>query len=213
MRQLILIFFCSIFYLSAHSQTVVSQTVHRTALDTNIVAYDENGNELRFYQYIKLLNSGQYTLVSKGDPGTKAVSYLKKVSPERAAQLYAFIKARMVIKSPLLQEGSTLDVSPLLAVFKNKELDNKAIVLIFWNSNCPPCTDSFSSLNDFFKSIADRKDIIVIALNYEDEQAAAQQLKVTPLLYTQIKNNAKNVIDAYQLDSYPSYMLWQIKIM
>ena len=112
-----LVSFCSIFYLSAHSQAVVSQSIQRLPLDTDIVAYDESGKELRYYQYIKLLNTGEYKLVSKGTPGTQAVSYLKKISPQDNARLYAIIKARMAIKSPFLQEGSTLDVSPLLRAF------------------------------------------------------------------------------------------------
>ena len=96
---------------------------------------------------------------------------------------------------------------PCFVPLEKEELDNKAIVLLFWNSDCPPCTDSFSSLNDFFKQISDRKDIIVIALTGDREHVANTQLKETPLLFTKIKNNAHKIINAYQLDSYPSYVV------
>lgn len=35
-------------------------------MDTNNVAYDEKGNELHYYQYMKLVGSGEYTLRGSG---------------------------------------------------------------------------------------------------------------------------------------------------
>ena len=205
MKRIILACCCCIFYLSARSQTIT--TVHRAPLDTDIVAYDEQGKEMRYYQYIKLLNTGQYKLISKGAPGTKAVSYIVKVNPQENARLYALIKERTAIKSPKLREDSTLDIKPLLGKVKKSELDNKVIVLVFWDTNCPPCTDSFSDINDFFDQLPNKDNVVLIAITPDDESLVKDKLKQKPLKYARFENDAMGTISTYQIENYPAYVV------
>lgn len=199
----------------AYSQDTVRRIYKRTIqgssrlLDTNEVVYDEQGNALRYYQYQRLLNSGEYTITLKGGmPGDPAAKrYLKRLTVQEQNDKYSTIKQFMQIKSPLLQEGMELDVKPLLTAMTSKELENKVIVLIFWSAGCPPCTESFADINDFLKQIHNPEELVVLAISRDSKQAAQAKLQEKPLLYAQFLNQAHSVYNAYQLNHMPSYVV------
>lgn len=192
-------------YFHASGQTIVER---RETLDTNRIVYDEQGNALHYYQYTKLLNTGDYKITSNGphdSPDTKF--YIKKTTPQENLRIYQFIKDKIAIKSPVLQEGSILNVAPLQDALKDENLDKKVIILVFWNAGCPPCTESFASINDFFRQINNLQNIEVIAITPDDEATALAKLKEKPLLYAKLISNASAVTYAYQLKTFPSYVV------
>ncbi|WP_345951513.1 TlpA disulfide reductase family protein [Mucilaginibacter sp. PAMB04274] len=198
----------------AYGQDTVRRTYTRTIqsstrLDTNEVVYNEQGKALHYYQYLRLLNSGEYTVTIKGgmpgDPTAK--KFLKRLSVEEQNRQYTMMKKFTIIKSPQLQEGMELDVMPLLQVMKPAELSNKVIVLIFWSAGCPPCTESFADINDFLKQIHNPEELVVLAISRDSKQVAQAKLKEKPLLYAQFLNQASAAYSAYQLNHMPSYVV------
>ncbi|HEY0244832.1 MAG TPA: TlpA disulfide reductase family protein [Mucilaginibacter sp.] len=180
----------------------------RFRLDTNQLVYDEEGNALHYYQYTKLLNTGEYTIrqsAPSGTPGVKA--YLKKLDPQENLRFYEMIKPRIALKSPLLQEGKVLDISPFLGTINQEDFNRKAVVIVFWYADCPPCTESFNSLNDIFGQINNPENLIVVAVTYDNEQIASAKLKQKPLMYARLLSNAGQIISAYQLTTYPSFVV------
>jgi hypothetical protein len=100
--------------------------------DTNRLVYDENGKVLHYYQYQKLLITGEYALRIKAGPGAtpgtipaNAPAYLVKNSPEQSKRVYEMLKPRIVIKSALLHEGNMLDLNPFMTEFGKEEFAGK----------------------------------------------------------------------------------------
>lgn len=192
---------------SGFSQQIVKVPVS-SKLDTNEVFYDESGKALHYYQYQKLLNSGQYTFTLDGPPGTPGVKkHLLKLTAQDQSQMYSVIKKLMEIKSPLLKEGTVLDVSPLSGVFSAGQLENKVVVMIFWNTDCPPCTESFAEISAFLKQVQNPENLVVLAITSNNKREAAAGLKEKPLLYSRLISGGASVFNAYQLQSYPSYVV------
>ncbi len=217
MKILYLLFLMIFIYSGAYSQedSIKKYSVARTTtstvgrrLDTNEVVYDEQGKALHYYQYQRLLNSGQYTFRLDGMPGSSNTKrYLKRLSVQEQNRMYDVIKERMAIKSPLLKENTELDVAPFTSIVPARQLENKVVVLIFWNTECPPCTESFADINDFLKQIHNPEDLIILAITSNTKQEATAKLKEKPLLYAQLISNAGSIFNAYQLYSYPSYVV------
>jgi len=190
-------------------KTYLGTTVNRRPLDTNRVVYDENNQPLRYYQYQKLLFTGDYTLRYDGSPSdTSAKAYLKKLPPQEREQMFERMKSFYLNKSPLLQENKELDITPLLDYAATKqELDNKVVVLIFWSAQCPPCTESFSVLDDYFKEINDPDKIIIMALTRDKDLAVASKMRSKPLKNARLINDAGKIIDAYQNKQLPAFVV------
>jgi len=177
-------------------------------LDTNKVIYDENGKALHYYQYQRYLNSGEYTIRYDGPPTASATKgFLVKLSTQRQNQMYEQMKKFSTIKSLFLQEGTNLNTKPLTEVLSNTELENKVVVLIFWNPECPPCTESFADINEFFKQIHNPEDLVILAITAASKTDAQAKLKEKPLLYAQFINSASSIYNAYELNAYPSYVV------
>lgn len=178
-------------------------------MDTNNVAYDEKGNELHYYQYMKLVGSGEYTLRGSegavpGTPGAKLM--VVKMPAEQMAQMYEMVKPMITIKAGPLREGDVMDVKPMMKALKNETLDRKALLLIFWGVNCPPCTSVFGNFNDLFKEIND-PELVTIGISSDYKGDAADQLKKTPLNATYLLNDASRIRGAYGIDGNPVYVL------
>jgi peroxiredoxin len=212
MRYFYIVLLVNMFYITAYGQDSIRRakfvSERRIRLDTNQLVYDEKGNALHFYQYTKLTNTGEYTIKLSAPPGTPGVkAYLQKIDPQESLRLYELIKPRIAIKSPLLQEGKVLDITPFLSIINKEDFEKKAVVIVFWYSDCPPCTDSFSSINDIFKQIDNPDDLIVIAVTYDDEKIASAKLKQKPLMYARLISNARQIVHDYQLATYPSFVI------
>lgn len=176
------------------------------ALDTNNIVYDEQGNALRYYQYTRLTNSGEYTIRGNGAPGSTAVKpTLVKLTDQEKKEMYDRVKPMITIKEGFLREGLVLDTKPLLDELNGETLNKKAVLLIFWNVNCPPCTASFANFNDLFKTL-NNPDLVVISITPDRKNDVAEQLKKTPLNATYILNNAFRISGAYGIYQLPTFV-------
>jgi peroxiredoxin len=212
--------FCLMFGFASAQSTTPSPNVKTTVrtrsvigngrlLDTNEVVYDESGKALKYYQSQKLLNTGEYTMVpNSGDPNAPGTTWrLKKTTVAQQTASYESVRTTMAIPGPYLKEGQPLDVTPLLSAVSAQELENKIIVMIFWSSDCPPCTESFEALNDFFTQIHNPESIVILAITTHDQLSADAKLKEKPLYHAQLLSNARRITNAYQLNVYPAFVV------
>jgi len=186
----------------------ITTKIRSVKLDTNEIIYDENGNGLINNQSQKLLNTGEYTIRMDGrlgDPGVK--KHLVKQTPAQQIAMYERIKPMIAINSPYLKEGQPLDVKPLLDALDKKDIDQKVIILVFWNVGCPPCTESFAALNDFFAQIHNPESITIVAITTDNSLLAAQKLKEKPLYNSKLISDARDIMSAYQLNNYPAFVV------
>lgn len=207
MKNLIITILFAFSGMHVMAQMAVQTGLSSMSLDTNMVVYDEQGKALRYYQYAKLVGSGDYIIRGTGTPGSPgSKTILVKMSDELKAQMYEMVKPMITIKAGALREGSVLDVKPMLKALKDETLDKKAALLIFWSVNCPPCTAVFGNFNDYFKEIND-PDLVTIAITNDGKRDAADQLKKTPLNATYLLNDASRISGAYGIYEYPVYVL------
>lgn len=194
--------------LIVYAQTHTSVVKGTRLLDTNEVIYNEDGVALRYYQYTKLMNSGDYGIRLSGhpdDPQTKR--FLKRLTVAEQMRMSEFVKTRMPAKSPILKEGMKLNVLPFLEVLSNEELEQKVKILIFWGAGCPPCTESFESINEVFRQVYNTEEVLTLAITRDSKEKAAEKLKEKPLLYAKLISNAANVYTAYNLNSTPTFVI------
>jgi hypothetical protein len=207
---------CPIAFAQTKTDTVKGKGVvfrerRGVRLDTNLIYYDESGNALRYNQMQKLLNTGDYQISLSGMPGAATTKYyIKKMTADQRADLYERLKSMMAIESPRLQENSVLDINPLLGFVKKNQLDQKIIVMMFWSAGCPPCTESFSALNDFFGQVKNPNKITILAISPDNKSDGMEKLKEKPLENTTLVFNGGKIMEDYEFKSYPAFVVTDI---
>jgi peroxiredoxin len=174
-------------------------------LDTTEIMYDEAGNPLRFYQSEKLINSGDYTISYNGQLGSRKI--LKKLTLQQQLAAYEQIKPFITIQGPALKEGQLLDITPLLPAIAKEDLDQKVIIMIFWDAGCPPCTESFEALNQFFMQIHNPESVTILAITTDDPATPQAKLAEKPLKYARLICYSANINNAYSLHSIPAFIV------
>jgi thiol-disulfide isomerase/thioredoxin len=178
--------------------------IRSNLLDTNMIVLDEQGKTLKYYQYQKLLNSGEYTFMRTVG---QANFVLKKLSSEEQVKYSELVETLMAVKSPMLKKGEKLDMSPFSDILAKEESEQKVKVLIFWSSACPPCTESFESINETLKQISNRDEVLMLAVTGDSQTVASQKLKEKPLLYAKLISNASSVFKYYQHYTTPIFVI------
>lgn len=198
----------ALFVFSSGVKAQVTMAYKKVATDTNLIVYDEQGHGLRYYQYTKLVNSGDYGIRYNGRPGDPGVQgHLKKLTDADKAQFLAIMKERMSIRTDKLKDGSILDITPLQDALHGVDFRDKVIVLVFWNSGCPPCTENFASINNIFSQLPNQQDVVLVALTTENKEAAAAKLGAKPLLNALEITNSSGINTTYGISKLPSYVV------
>ncbi|HEX8376678.1 MAG TPA: redoxin family protein [Pedobacter sp.] len=183
--------------LSGFSQ--VRQEMRSSRLDTNMIVLDEEGKALRHYQYSKLMNSGEYTIHQKVGEANFSI---KKLSLQEQIKYSELLEKLVATKSPMLKKGQTLNLSPFSNLLKMEEMDQKVKILIFWSSGCPPCTESFESINEVLRQVNNPDELLVLAITGDNQEMASRKLKEKPLLYAKLFSGASAIFKYYIFPHY-----------
>lgn len=195
--------------LFAQEPTTVRKTivgVEARKSDTNRIVYDSLGNPLRYYQYSKFLRAGTHTFKITQKPGTESRATLVRLSlkdMEERAKLMSTFNMPVGLN---LQVNMPLDIKPLLFYSKKKELENKPIVLVFWNTGCWPCTELFEYINQFIENLPE-KNFALLAVTGDNKQLASSTLNKFPFPSAKIVTDASSILQAYKLTTYPSFVV------
>jgi thiol-disulfide isomerase/thioredoxin len=98
-------------------------------------------------------------------------------------------------------------MEPLQDALDGVDFTKKVVVLVFWDSGCPPCTESFAGINDFFAQLPDPQDVILVALTTDDKETAIAALKTNSLLNAKQITNSSHINTAYDVSTLPSYIV------
>lgn len=182
--------------------TSISKVVSKK-MDTNETAYFE-GKVLRYYQYMPLIKTGEYSLRKNLTPGSDGEQILFKLTNEEILKRNDLITKFTSIKSPFLHPLMPLNTKPLTNKLDLNSLEGKVIVLVFWNVTCYPCIDSFTAINKFLTDLND-KNIAVVTITEDPEKHAIAKLpdfKIAKHIF-----DASSIISEYKLTSYPSLVV------
>ena len=100
-----------------------------------------------------------------------------------------------------------LNMLPFFEVIDRTELDQKVKVLIFWSPECPPCTESFESVNEIFRQIYNPQEVITLAVTMRSQEQASTKLQEKPLLYAKLISSASGIFTAYNLNTMPTFVI------
>jgi peroxiredoxin len=82
------------------------------------------------------------------------------------------------------------------------KLKGKVVVLNFWFTSCPPCIQEMPELNELVIKYK-HKDVIFLALTYNDSKKAGTFLSAHDFAYTVLPGSGKTDKD-YQITSWPT---------
>ena len=89
--------------------------------------------------------------------------------------------------------------------YKLSDLKGKVVVLNFWFTKCGPCIAEMPQLNTLVSNFKD-KDVVFLALTFNEKGVVNQFLESNPFKYT-ILANANDVIKMYGVNSYPTSII------
>jgi hypothetical protein len=214
MKRILAVCILSICWLITNGQvgkitTKITTSNNSTmGLDTNKMAIDEQGNRLHFYQYKKLLTTGQYGVSSRGPNGPLLNEYmLIKRDDKQNLQMYEMVKKQLAIKSAMLQEGNKLSLEPLVEVINAADFDNKAIVLIFFTADCEQCNAGLVGLDSFFKKVYDPQKMVILGINNYNREWTDYQLKLTPLPNARVIPDGSKIKEAYWITTTNAFVV------
>jgi thiol-disulfide isomerase/thioredoxin len=91
-------------------------------------------------------------------------------------------------------------------IVDSKSLKGKVVVLNFWFTRCNPCVEEMPELNKLVKQYKNNKDVVFLALTFDDKATVSAFLKKNDFDYT-ILPDAKSIVDDYIVMGYPSNLV------
>ncbi|MDB5200963.1 MAG: TlpA family protein disulfide reductase [Ferruginibacter sp.] len=84
------------------------------------------------------------------------------------------------VNSQLLPHFSTSIDS---IVYSNESLKGKVVYINFWYAACPPCMAEFDALNDLYKKIKDKKNLVFLSMTFEPSDVIAMLVEKFKIRY------------------------------
>lgn len=176
--------------------------------DTTRMVISPEGTALHYYQYRKLLNTGDYLLKADGNPNLASTKlYLKKITPEDRAIWLEKIKRQMPVGSPMLLENSLLNVQPFTKEINLATLEGKSVILVFFSAALPNSYADFGHLNAVIEKMGDPTSQVIIAVSPDKELPAMEVLKNHPINHAILVSGASALMSKYKLNTFPTFIM------
>lgn len=176
--------------------------------DTNRIVISPDGVDLHYYQYRKLLNTGDYILKANGNPNLASTKfYLKKVTAADRAIWLEKIKRQMPIASPALFENKLLDIEAFGSAISPQMLADKSVILVFFSASLPNSYADFGHLNAVIEKLGDPKNQVILAVTPDKKAQALTILKNNPLNNSVLVSGAGEIMSRLKLNTYPTFVM------
>ncbi|MDB5003598.1 MAG: hypothetical protein JWQ34_1823 [Mucilaginibacter sp.] len=174
--------------------------------DRNI--YDQEGHVVDSVTADKMVKSMDYGISLVSTNGQESFRRtLTKINPKQQESIYQSLKdLPHALRSRRLQDGLTLDLKPISQRVDTAKLLGKAIIMIFWCTECysgAGVPNQYHAVNDVISTYYNPDKLQVIAITDSPFDVAAEALKKSPILNARNVFEASGITDAYQTDNRP----------
>jgi len=81
------------------------------------------------------------------------------------------------------------------------------VLLDFWATCCVPCRQSMPVLEKIYAEYKDQ-GLVILGVNADEERTVVEEfLHKTPLAYPAVLSGDSNILDAFQVNAYPTFVL------
>lgn len=117
------------------------------------------------------------------------------------------VTEKFKLENPILNPGNVLNTRFLHPIFSQEELNNKSLVLVFWNKECDNCLDKMSILNTHLKNLMKDNKSLLISITPEKKEDALGILRDNPVSHTDLICNGKAIIEKLGITKFPTYVI------
>jgi hypothetical protein len=226
MKRLILIIYLLSSSISIFAQEVekrkivaVSTTVIKSGSElqkmlggvkiTDPKIYDKTGNVVDSIDAVAKVKSFQYTLGWAQNKEGEYKRTLFKIDPELQVIFDANTKKLRLPKNQKLREGLILDLKPLGKRLSLKELQGKAVLLIFWCDGCysGSTPDAYAEVNEVLNKYKDPSKLEIVAITHHQSEHASRALSKSPIVNTIHILDAEEINKSYETENQPLIIL------
>jgi len=171
--------------------------------------YDKAGNVVDSLEAIAKVKSFLYTLGWAANKDGEYKRTLFKIDPELQVMIDANTKKLLQPKSTKLREGLELDLRPLGKKLAIKEMDSKAVLLIFWCDGCfnGSTPDAYKEINEVLTKYKNPDKLEIIAITHHLPEHAMKALMRNPIVNNRHIVDAGDVNNSYETENQPLLIL------
>jgi hypothetical protein len=171
--------------------------------------YDRAGNIVDSLEAIAKVKSFLYTLGWASNKDGEYKRTLFKIDPEVQVIIDANSKKLRLPKSERIREGLPLDLRPLSKRLSLKELEGKAVLLIFWCDGClsGAIPDAYKEINEVLTKFKDPDKLEILAITHHLSEHASKALMRNPIVNNRHIVDASDINDSYETGNLPLLIL------
>ncbi|RZK72403.1 MAG: hypothetical protein EOO85_19150, partial [Pedobacter sp.] len=171
--------------------------------------YDKAGNVVDSLEAIAKVKSFLYTLGWAANKDGEYKRTLFKIDPELQVMIDANTKKLLQPKNTKLREGLVLDLRPLSKKLAHKEMDGKAVLLIFWCDGCfnGSTPDAYKEINEVLTKYKNPDKLEIIAITHHLPEHAMKALMKNPIVNNRHIVDAGEINDSYETENQPLLIL------
>jgi thiol-disulfide isomerase/thioredoxin len=156
--------------------------------DSATVFLDEHQHKMTGMQFSDSVEAGHYTFKPTVEGGKLKSMQLVKITGD-------------------LQMGANMPNFSVRDIYgkpyRLQDLKGKTLVLNFWFTSCVPCRSEIPELNQLVEKYASNKDIVFLAITFNDEAAVRTFLEANAFTYNIIPGQG-DMIKQFGIASYPT---------
>lgn len=176
-------------------------------IDENTVIKDTNGNEVGLPEFMKMMDSGEWTL----EPTFKENGDLDFLSLRIASE-----EEKIAMKTLPMQDNDNALIGQKAPDFSMTDLDGnpislagsagKVLVLNFWFTTCKPCIAEIPELNEVYKKYSSNNDVVFASITFNKAEEVEQFLEKYPIQYPVVVD-AKSICDLFSVRGFPTNII------
>jgi len=176
-------------------------------INENTIFNDEEGNKIEFFDFIDLMESGEWL----SEPVYDEEGKLQFVQMRKATDEEKIMMGDM--PKPGASSGLIGKKAPDFKMQdengNNISLESskgKVVVLNFWFASCKPCITEVPELNKVYEKYESDTNVVFASVTFEKENQVKSFLEKYPFSYPMV-SDAKEICELFNVSAYPTNII------